>query len=121
MDTDERGLNSITGRIIGCSDTGANALGRGSMEKVYGSAPAHELRCQGLAVETQRTLEVRYRNIVVGESRPSTDRSARRLNYRKAIGLRLCRRINFGAAMIPSKRIAGPFHPCSTESPCGSE
>ena len=45
------GINSLPGRVIGCSFTVLNTLGIGCWEKVYDNALAHELR--GLAVVRQ--------------------------------------------------------------------
>ena len=139
MNTDEHRLNSITERIIGCSYTVANTLGHGFLEKVYENALAYELRSSGLAVETQRILDVHYRDIVVGEyvadllveklvlvelkaiKEFDDVHLAQCLNYLKATGLHLCLLINFGTPKIRIKRIVSPFYPCSSVSICGSE
>jgi GxxExxY protein len=44
MDADERRLNEITERVIGCAYVVSNALGHGFLEKVYENALAHELK-----------------------------------------------------------------------------
>jgi GxxExxY protein len=67
MDTDEKRLNEITEKIIGCAYRVANELGCGFYEKVYENALVHELRKIGLAVEQQKGLTVRYDGVVVGE------------------------------------------------------
>jgi len=139
MDTDEHGLNAITERIIGCSYAVANALGHGFLEKVYENALAYELRCCGLAVETQKAFAVRYRDVVVGEyvadllveglvlveleaiKEFDDVHLAQCLNYLKATGLQLCLLINFGTPKIRIKRIVSPFYPCPSVSICGSE
>ena len=139
MDTDEHRLNSITERIIGCSYAVANSLGHGFLEKVYENALAYELRCNGVAVETQKTLDVHHRDIVVGEyvadllveglvlvelkaiKEFDDVHLAQCLNYLKATGFRLCLLINFGTPKIRIKRIVSPFYPCSSVSICGSE
>jgi len=139
MDTDEHRLNAITERIIGCSYTVANALGHGFLEKVYENALAYELRCNGVAVETQKAFHVCYRDVVVGEyvadllveglvmvehkaiKEFDDIHLAQCLNYLKAAGLPLCLLINFGTPKIRIKRIVGPFYPCSSVSICGSK
>jgi len=139
MDTDEHRLNSITERIIGCSYTVANALGNGFLEKVYENALAYELRSVGLAVETQKALHVRYRDVLVGEyvadllveglvlvelkaiKEFDDIHLAQCLNYLKAAGLPLCLLINFGTPKIRVKRVVSPFYPCSSVSICGSK
>jgi GxxExxY protein len=138
MDTDEHRLNGITERIIGCSFTVANALGHGFLEKVYQNALAYELRRNGLTVEMQKALHIRYRDVVVGEyvadllveSLVLVELKAVRefdeihmaqcLNYLKATNLHLCHLINFGVPRIRIKRIVSPFYPCSSVSICGS-
>lgn len=128
MDTDELGLNAITERIIGCSFTVANTLGHGFLEKVYENSLAFELRRNGLVVETQKILDVHYRDIVVGEyvadllveglvlvelkaiKEFDDVHLAQCLNYLKATGLQLCLLINFGTPKIRIKRIVSPFY-----------
>ncbi len=122
MNTDEARLNTISERIIGCAYVVANALGAGFLEKVYENALAHELRKAGLFVEQQRSVAVRYDDVVVGEY--TVDllvahevvvelkavkllddiHSAQCLNYLKATDLRLCLLFNFGRPRIEIKR-----------------
>ena len=137
MDTDEHRLNAISERIIGCSYTVANALGHGFLEKVYEHALAYELRSSGLALETHKALQVRYRDIVVGEyvadllveglvpvelkaiKEFENVHLAQCINYLKATGLPLCLPINFGTPKIRMKRMVSPSYPCSSVSICG--
>ena len=122
MDTDEKTLNAITERIIGC----AFRVGRGCgfLEKCYENALAHELRKLGLKVEQQVALKVWYDDIVVGEyiadlivegvilvelkAVQGLDpvHSAVCINYLAATRLPLCLLINFGRR-VDIKRIAG--------------
>ena len=67
VDADERRLNDITERVIGCAYVVANTLGHGFLEKVYENALAHELRKAGLAVMQQSSIKIRYDGIVVGD------------------------------------------------------
>jgi len=67
MNADEIGIDSVTGRIIGCAFTVANTLGAGFAEKVYENALAHEMKKRGLAVRQQRGITVRYDNVIIGE------------------------------------------------------
>lgn len=53
-------LNPITERIIGCVYTISNVLGTGFLEKVYENALAIELRKNGLKVEQQKPITIRY-------------------------------------------------------------
>jgi GxxExxY protein len=123
MDADERRLNDITERVIGCAYTVTNTLGHGFLEKVYENALAYELRKTGLMVEQQRSIKVRYDGIVVGDymadlliegqvmvelkAVKSIDniRVAQCLNYLKATGLKVCLLLNFGVPKVQIRRI----------------
>ena len=123
MDADGKGLNDITGKIIGCAYKVSNTLGSGFLEKVYENALAHELRKAGLQVMQQHGIQVTYDGIVVGdyvadmlvEGRVLVElkavnaldsiHSAQCLNYLKATGLRLCLLLNFGQPRVQIKRI----------------
>src|SRR5436305_15163280 len=67
MNTDEKQLNVITERIIGCAYKVASMLGCGFLEKCYENALAYELRKAGTKVEQQVPLKVWYDEIVVGD------------------------------------------------------
>ena len=123
MDADERRLNDITERVIGCAYTVTNTLGHGFLEKVYENALAYELRKTGLVVEQQRSIKVRYDGIVVGDYMADllieghvmvelkavkfldNIHVAQCLNYLKATGLKVCLLLNFGVPKVQIKRI----------------
>ncbi len=125
IDTDKRRLklNEITETIIGCAFEVANTLGSGFLERVYENALAHEIRAQGLDLQQQTPIQVRYDEIVVGEyfadllveNRVIVELKAVKafdevhmaqcLNYLKASGLRVCLLINFGQPKIQIKRL----------------
>jgi GxxExxY protein len=123
MNADERRLNEITERVIGCAYIVVNGLGHGFLEKVYENALAHELRRAGLSVEQQRSLKVFYDGIVVGDyvadlliegqvlvglkaAKVLDDvHVAQCLNYLKATGLKICLLLNFGAPKVQIRRI----------------
>jgi GxxExxY protein len=67
MNADERRLDEITDKVIGCAFVVSNVLGAGFVEKVYENALTHELRSVGLAVAQQYGVAVRYKGILVGE------------------------------------------------------
>jgi len=67
MNADERRLDEITDKVIGCAFVVSNILGAGFVEKVYENALAHELWSAGLAVAQQYAIAVRYKDIIVGE------------------------------------------------------
>jgi GxxExxY protein len=123
MDADERRLNEITERVIGCAYVVSNALGHGFLEKVYENALAHELRKARLAVEQQKIIKIRYDDIVVGDyvgdllvegvvlvelkavKILDEVHTAQCLNYLKATGLKICLLFNFGTPRVQLKRI----------------
>ena len=124
MNTDEKAVNAITERIIGCAYKVASKLGCGFLEKCYESALAHELRKAGLHVEQEVRLKVWYDDVVVGEyvadlivegivlvelkAIQGLDpiHSAQCINYLAATKLPICLLINFGRR-VDVKRIAG--------------
>src|SRR3989338_4846084 len=67
INADGRGLEEITGRIIGRAYTVSNTLGCGFLEKVYENALVHELRKAGLTVEQQKQIQILYDGVLVGE------------------------------------------------------
>ena len=127
MNTDESELNRISHRIIGCALKVANTLGSGFLEKVYENALAYELRQAGLTVAQQRSVTIRYNDIIVGEYAVDllventivTELKAVRaldpihlaqcLNYLKAANLKLCLLLNFGRPSLEIKRIVQDF------------
>jgi len=120
---DERDLNKLTEKVIGCAFTISNSLGAGFLEKVYENALAHELRKAGLKLEQQKPISVFYDDIIVGEyiadllvedyllielktvERFSEAHLAQSLNYLKATKLPLCLLINFGKPKVEIKRV----------------
>ena len=127
MDADERRLNEITERIIGCAFTVSNELGAGFLEKVYENSLRIELLAAGLRVRQQHAVPVRYRGEIVGDYvadllvedevlielktvREFDDiHKAQCINYLKATGLRVCLLINFATSKIEIKRIVRNF------------
>ena len=120
-------LDQITERIIGCVHQVSNTLGSGFLEKVYENALAVELARAGLLVAQQRRIEVRYRDVLVGEFvadilveecviieikavKSFEDiHTAQCVNYLKATGLQVCLLVNFGASKAMIKRIVHEF------------
>ena len=127
MNADQRRLNEITEKIIGCAYQVANSLGCGFLEKVYENAVAHELRKAGLTTEQQTSIQVRYDGAVVGDyvadllvegsvlvelkAVKSLDdiHFSQCVNYLKATGLKVCLLINFGAPKVQIKRLVNRF------------
>lgn len=129
MDADERRsrLDQITEKIIGCVHQVSNTLGSGFLEKVYENALAVELRQVSLQVAQQQRIEVRYRNVLVGDfvadlmveecvivevkaiKAVDDAHTAQCLNYLKATGLQVCLLVNFGAPKATVKRVVHEF------------
>jgi GxxExxY protein len=123
MNADERRLNEISERVIGCAYTISNVLGAGFLERVYEKELTHELRKSGLSILQQQAILVKYDGVVVGEyvvdllverevlvelkaAKTLDDiHAAQCLNYLKATGLRLCLLMNFGRPRVEVKRI----------------
>ncbi len=120
---DERRLNEITERIIGCAYDVANGLGAGFLEKVYENALKLDLQKLGLNVKQQHPLYVRYKGDIVGDycadllvedcviielkvaKALDEIHQAQCINYLKATGYKVCLLINFGKHRIDIKRI----------------
>jgi len=123
INADERGLEEITAKIIGCAYSVSNTLGCGFLEKVYENALVHELRKAGFEVGQQKSLKVMYDGILVGEYIADVlvqgiiilevkavkildeIHVSQCLNYLKATGLKLCLLVNFGTPKVVVKRI----------------
>ena len=129
MNADERRskLDRITEKIIGCVHQVSNVLGTGFLEKVYENALAIELRQTGLQVVQQQRIEVRYREVLVGDfvadlvvdgsviveikAVKALDdvHTAQCLNYLKATGLPVCLLVNFGTPKATARRVVHGF------------
>ena len=99
------------------------ALGPGFLESVYQNALACELRLAGLRVECERHLQVRYRDMLVGEfvadmlvdgSVLVENKAVRALvpahegqvlNYLAATGISIGLLMNFGAGSLQVRRL----------------
>jgi len=129
MDADGRRskLDQITEKIIGCVHQVSNTLGPGFLEKVYENALAVELGHAGLHVSQQRRIEVRYRDVLVGDFvadllveecviveikavRALDDvHTAQCVNYLKATEFQVCLLVNFGQPKATVKRVVYGF------------
>lgn len=123
MNADERRLNEITERIIGCAYKVSNTLGSGFLEKVYENALKIEIETERLKVDQQHPITVLYGGQSVGDyfadllvekeiivevkavKSVNDIHVAQCLNYLKATGLKICLLINFGCPKVEIKRI----------------
>ncbi len=117
-------FNDITEKIIGCAYTVMNTLGSGFLEKVYENALAVELRHIGVKVTQQKPVEIKYRDVLVGEyvadllveekvlvelkavQALDNVHYAQCLNYLKATGFEVCLLLNFGKPELQVRRIS---------------
>jgi len=105
----------------------SNILGTGFLEKVYENALAVELGQVGVQVAQQHRIEVRYKDVLVGDFvadllvegcviveikaiRLLDDiHTAQCVNYLKATGLQVCLLVNFGVPKATVKRVVYGF------------
>jgi GxxExxY protein len=57
----------LTEKILRAAFAVHNALGAGFLERVYSNALAVELRAQGMALQNELPIKIRYRNMIVGD------------------------------------------------------
>ncbi len=113
----------VTERIIGAAFEVHGELGYGFLERVYERSLQVELLRRGSAAEIEKRVQVRYKDIVVGDYdsdlivdgcvlvelkvNPQYDRrdEAQLLNVLKATGLKVGLLVNFGRTKVEYKRL----------------
>jgi GxxExxY protein len=113
----------ITEKIIGAAFEVHRELGYGFLERVYERALQVELIRRGATAEIEKRVQVRYKEVVVGDYdsdlivdgcvlvelkvNPQYDRrdEAQLLNVLKATGLRVGLLVNFGRTKVEYKRL----------------
>jgi GxxExxY protein len=120
---------ALTREIIGGAMRVHNALGFGFVESIYQNALAWELRTSELSVERERRLQVRYRDLLVGEF--SADivvegcvivetksvrtlapaHEAQLVNYLTATGIDVGLLLNFGSHRLEFRRKSRIYRP----------
>src|SRR3972149_8701327 len=98
-------------------------LGPGFVEAIYHKALLHELKLRGFVIETERHLDIEYKNAVVGAHRLDmiVERAvivelkavsgiaevhrAQAISYLKASGLQVALILNFGEPSLGFKRV----------------
>ena len=140
MNTDERGFDSLTERVLGAIFEVSNTLGAGFLEKVYERALLAELRLRGIRATAQPSFTVTYKGHPVGEyfadilvedvlvvelkcvERLAGDHTAQCINYLRASGRTLCLLVNFQKPKVEWRRIVHGFenpHPVQAPACCG--
>jgi GxxExxY protein len=120
-------VDQLTKAVIGCAYEVGNELGCGFLESVYEVSLVVELEEAGLAVERQKTFDVRYKRLTVGHyiadlvvenrlivevkalSAFSREHHAQLLNYLKATGLKVGLLLNFGQPRVQVKRLVREY------------
>jgi GxxExxY protein len=131
MDTDETqikqakdfSLQPLTEQIIGAAFEVHNVLGYGFLERVYQRAMQVELQSRGIKVELEPKIQVKFKDIVVGDYTADlfvadkiivelkTDATyqaaheAQLFNELRGTGIRLGYFINFGRERVEYKRM----------------
>ena len=127
MNTDERGFDSLTERVLGAVFEVSNTLGSGFLEKVYERALLRELAIQGVRATSQASFAVKYKGYYVGDYFAdilvedilvvelkcvdgfAKEHTAQCLNYLRASGLTVCLLVNFQKPKVEWKRIVHGF------------
>jgi len=112
--------NALTYKIIGAAmEVHRNLGGPGLLESIYESALCHELSLQGLKIQAQLPVEVRYKGVIIREplvldilvenqiiievkatEKENPIHEVQLLTYLRLTGLRLGLVINFGSRYI---------------------
>ena len=113
----------ITKKIIKCFYKIYDELGSGFLESVYEKALMIELKDMGLKADNQKSLDVYYKNQLVGEfksdiiaedkiiieiksvTKLTAQHEAQLINYLKATGIKVGLLVNFGDKLEFKRRV----------------
>jgi len=113
---------SLTHEIIGAAMEVHRILGPGFLESIYQAALEFELQARGIHADSQRALNVKYKDRMIGRFKAdlvveekvivelkaasdiSTSFEAQLLNYLRATGIRVGLLLNFGAKSLQIRR-----------------
>lgn len=116
--------DALSRKVIECVIRVHRTLGPGFLESIYHKALRMELRAQGLAAESEKRVQIKYRDVVVGRHRvdlivgeklivevKSVDELsqvhyAQVRSYLKAAGRRVALLVNFASSMADYRRVA---------------
>ncbi len=117
----------LTGKILEASFEVSNELGIGFLESVYQNALVIALQQKGMHVESQISLKVKFRGMIVGDffadlvveqkvlvelkavNNFSNEHFAQLLNYLKTTGIEVGLIINFGKSKLEYRRLNNRF------------
>ena len=116
---DNRGLNELSGRVIGCAFTVLNALEARLLEEVHENTLAYEVRAAGLSAVQRYAALVHYEDayfadllvndvLLIELKTVKALDDAHRMkftNYLKATDPRLCLLFNFGKSYLEIRRV----------------
>jgi GxxExxY protein len=127
MNTNKRGFDLLTERVLSAVFEVSCTLGAGFLEKVYERALLRELGLRGIRASAQASFEVTYKGRPVGEyftyilvegalvvelkcaEHFADQHTAQCLNHLRASGLTLCLLVNFQKPKVEWKRIVHGF------------
>lgn len=114
--------NELTGQVIGLAMKVHRTLGPGFLESVYQKALLYELAKAELKVESDKLLQVRYENIIVGDFKTDlilndelivelkavsgiiVEHEVQLVNYLAATGKEIGLLLNFGGRSLEFKK-----------------
>ena len=117
-----KAIDELSGRVIGAAMRVHSTLGPGFVETVYRNALALEMALEGIPVEREVKLEVRYRGELVGQYRADIlvagvlilelkavqtmlpEHEVQVVNYLAATGLEQALLLNFGTRSLQFKK-----------------
>lgn len=126
---------TLTAKILECCFEVSNELGAGFLESVYEKALIVALSQSGLGIESQVSLKVRFRGVIVGDffadlivektirielkavTRILSEHKAQVINYLNATGIEVALLVNFGNPRMeyfrlhPRNDLVHPVHP----------
>lgn len=119
--------SELTGKILEACFELSNELGIGYVESVYEKALHVALKQKGISSETQVSLKVSFRGVIVGDfyadmivegkvllelkavDALAKEHYAQLLNYLKATGIEVGMAINFGSTKLQYRRFENRF------------
>lgn len=120
-------LDILANKVIGVAIDIHKSLGPGFTEKIYAKAVVHDLQENGIQCETEKSIQIRYKNLLLGQQRidliaedeliiefknvPKIQgvHLKQMLSYLKVANKRLGLILNFNNSQLEIKRVANNF------------